>query len=564
MSNLGLAWATRHRRSEAARLRALRLPLGRRLAAQVPAPTGGYDRGLQRRVHRPDARARPWRHRTPGSELRRRTATRPFSPASRPSLPAIAEPELAVYRTGARRARRASHGHAARATCSPWPNPHFSLDTLLAYLVDLPARRRQRLLAQAPEPADRRPATSSSSADLARPGSRRRPSTGSCRRSSTVYRYWYTAQPVRRPAACRTSSTSATASTTATIGRLLAASSAGPRDQQSDDQATRYADRLLANLAINGLTLSFDKDAPPIDQATADAAQGADHRRRTAATTSDAAAVLAGRQAQRVSASAPSRCDMKTLHRVPEERISAGARRPGDRGRARRRASTEATFSNVREAREMFTEAKLLPLWRLHRRRDHAPAGARLHERCEHALSTSTPARSARSADDLNAEACRLKIAGGGRASSRPTRPAPRSATSRQRRRLPRRRCRSRRRAGSRRCRRSAPAARKAAEDLPGRYDAMRAAELPTWESELIAFLASQERRVLRRLRAGADTADGLVDRGRGDPARRDADAAPAPRARRGLAAWSSPSLGIAFRLDDPATLGVTCSTPRR
>ena len=38
----------------------------------------------------------------------------------------------------------------------------------------------------------------------------------------------------------------------------------------------------------------------------------------------------------------------------------------------------------------------------------------------------------------------------------------------------------------------------------------MRAAELPSWERELIAFLASQERRVLRRLRAGADTAVSL------------------------------------------------------
>jgi hypothetical protein len=42
------------------------------------------------------------------------------------------------------------------------------------------------------------------------------------------------------------------------------------REISSDDQATRYADRLLSKLAINGLTLSFDKDAPAITPQTAD------------------------------------------------------------------------------------------------------------------------------------------------------------------------------------------------------------------------------------------------------------------------------------------------------
>jgi len=53
---------------------------------------------------------------------------------------------------------------------------------------------------------------------------------------------------------------------------------------------------------------------------------------------------------------------MTTLHRIPEERISAVMAclhrcRPG-------RRLENATYSNARELREMFTEQKLIPLWR--------------------------------------------------------------------------------------------------------------------------------------------------------------------------------------------------------
>jgi hypothetical protein len=51
----------------------------------------------------------------------------------------------------------------------------------------------------------------------------------------------------------------------------------------------------------------------------------------------------------------------------------------------------------------------------------------------------------------------------------------------------------------------------KAIEDLPAAFDAMRQDDLPDWVAELTTFFAQQRRRVLRRLRSGADTASDLV-----------------------------------------------------
>jgi hypothetical protein len=60
---------------------------------------------------------------------------------------------------------------------------------------------------------------------------------------------------------------------------------------------------------------------------------------------------------------------------------------------------------------------------------------------------------------------------------------------------------------------RAAPGHRdtKALEDLPSEYERMRADDLPTWVEELAAFFALQQRRVVRRLRAGLDHASDLV-----------------------------------------------------
>ena len=243
------------------------------------------------------------------------------------------------------------------------------------------------------------------------------------------------------------------------------------REISSDDQATRYADRLLANLAISGLSLEFDKDSPPIDQATADelkarvnAAYGGDNVGSTAVLSPGAKLNALG--------FSPEQLDMKTLHRVPEERISAVLGVPAIVA-GLGAGLDRSTFSNVREAREMFTEAKLIPLWR------HIAGEITLQLvpdfTSDAAIVVDFDTDEVRAlADDQNAEAARLKIlVEAGIISTDEARaeigyePAAPSPTP------------MARPAVARRQVRALPSARKAAEDLPGRYDAMRAAELP-------------------------------------------------------------------------------------
>jgi Phage portal protein/Phage Mu protein F like protein len=276
------------------------------------------------------------------------------------------------------------------------------------------------------------------------------------------------------------------------------------REISSDEQATRYADRLLANLAINGLTLSFDKDAPAMTQAQADEAKA----RVMAAFGGDNAgspAVISPGGTLTALGFSPEQMDMKTLHRVPEERISAVLGVPAIVA-GLGAGLDRSTFSNFKEAREAFTEQKLVPLWRqiaseitLQLVPDFDASGRLLVD--------FDIGRVRALADDQNAAAERLKIlveagiittdearAELGLAPSTAAAPVALPA------------------AASRRAVRALlPAERKAAEDLIPRYDDLRADSLPDWESELRTFLERQERRVTRRLRAGGDTAEDLV-----------------------------------------------------
>src|SRR5262245_9655059 len=270
---------------------------------------------------------------------------------------AIAEPELRVYQ--ASDGERIELDNTELGALLARPNPHFSLDTLLAYLttslhVDGNAYWRKlrsgdpiqgnvvQLWPLAPGSVE--PTTATGSTDYIT-GYRLRSSDG---RTETLlpgqvvhFRYGLDDSDHRRGMS--------------PLKRLL-------REISSDEQATRYADRLLANLAINGLTLSFDKDAPPIDQATADelkarvsGAYGGDNVGATAVLSPGATLTALG--------FSPEQMDMKTLHRVPEERISAVLGVPAIVA-GLGAGLDRSTYSNVREAREMFTESKLIPLWR--------------------------------------------------------------------------------------------------------------------------------------------------------------------------------------------------------
>jgi HK97 family phage portal protein len=332
------------------------------------------------------------------------------------------------------------------------------------------------------------------------------------------------------------------------------------REISSDQQATRYADRLLANLAINGLALSFDKEAAPIDQATADqlkariqAAYGGDN-------VGSAAVLSPGAKLDALGFS-PEQMDLKVLHRVPEERISAVLGVPAIVA-GLGAGLDRSTYSNFSEAREAFTETKLLPLWRglagtlqLQLVRDFTSDRAIVVDFDTdevRALSTDLTAQAIRlqglvasgilTTDEARAElgyeplpSGELRVASSEAEVPAQLRAVPVSA--------------SRLRGENT----NRPIRIKAAEDLPGRYADLADASLPTWEDELIAFLDGQQRRVTRRLRAGADTAADLVTEGEavllGETL--------TPLQLRVLGEVQRlviSELGIDFQLDDPAT----------
>jgi HK97 family phage portal protein len=419
---------------------------------------------------------------------------------------AVAEPELAVYRVAP--GERVELDDTDLGNLLARPNPHFSLDTLLSYLsvclhVDGNAYWR-KLRAGDPltgevvqlwpiAPSRMTVRTDSGTGDFI-----------------TAYRYYYSlSEYIDLPPSDVVHFRYGLDDRDHRLG--LAPLKQLAREVSSDNQATRYADRLLANLAVNGLTLTFDKEAPAINQQTADelkarvqAAYGGDNVGGTAV-------LSPGAQLHALGFS-PEQMDMKTLHRVPEERISAVLGVPAIVA-GLGAGLDRSTFSNVREAREMFTEAKLIPLWR------SIASEITLQLVPDFTNDTSTLVDFDTSevrafADDENAEAIRLKTlveAGiisvdearaeiGYEPAAAPIQPPQLAAAAA-------------RRSTATRSVRILPG-RKAAEDLPGRYESMRSAELPDWELELITFLAQQERRVLRRLRAGADHADELVTEG--------------------------------------------------
>ena len=456
----------------------------------------------------------------------------------------VGEPALRVY-------RQTTAGQVEVPT-SPLgdllarPNPHFALDTLLGYVssclhVNGNAYWR-KLRAGDPETGnvvELWPISPSRVEPVTRPGSEDfishyRYMTGQGRSEeispANMIHFRYGLDDADHRLGC------------APLRRLL-------REISSDEQATRYADRLLANLAINGLTLSFDKESPAIDQATADelkarvaSAYGGDNV--------GAVSVLSPGASLTALGFSPEQMDLRTLHRVPEERISAVLGVPAIVA-GLGAGLDRSTFANFGEAREMFTETKLLPLWK------SLAADLTLQLVPDFTTDNSTLLAFDTSevralADDQNELATRLKtlveagiitddearaeIGLGPRAT--PAAGTPPTPESRRRPHivtLPR------------------TSERKAIEDLPREYESMRTADLPAWVDELVAFFEAQQRRVIRRLRSGLDTASDLVpDVEVGlltetlEPLQLDA--------LEQVSRLVSTELGLSFQLDDPQT----------
>jgi HK97 family phage portal protein len=132
------------------------------------------------------------------------------------------------------------------------------------------------------------------------------------------------------------------------------------REVASDTEATLFADRLLRNNAVPGLVVVPPKDATMDEQraqevkARIESAYGGENTGRVGVVSPGSDLKMLGFD--------PQSMDLSTLHRIPEERISAVLGVPAVLA-GLGAGLQNATYSNVRELREFFTESTLVPLW---------------------------------------------------------------------------------------------------------------------------------------------------------------------------------------------------------
>jgi HK97 family phage portal protein len=316
------------------------------------------------------------------------------------------------------------------------------------------------------------------------------------------------------------------------------------REVSSDDQATRYADRLLANLAINGLSLEFDKDRDAIDQAQADELKA----RIQAAYTGDnvgAVSVLSPGAKLVSHGFSPEQMDLKVLHRVPEERISAVLRVPAIVA-GLGAGLDRSTFANYAEANQSFTENTVLGLYRADDKKlTHSLAGDFTSDRKVSIAHDISQMRALQDDEDKKATRLRTYVEAGildvdeARAEiGREPKVAVALPAPAKLRALPAK---------------SRVVEVKAPDDLPGAFGRLKDSVEPDWQTALEDFLSAQLRRVNARLHAGDDTADALVAEGEAlllgetlQPLQTDLLS--------GVSRLVVAELGVAFDLDDAAT----------
>lgn len=133
------------------------------------------------------------------------------------------------------------------------------------------------------------------------------------------------------------------------------------RQVSTDEEADKFTETLLKNYAVPGLVVipavntSMDKDKADMIREQFRRKFSSDNRGDVAVMSQDSKVEQFG--------FSPEQMNLAMLHRIPEERIAAVIGVPpiiAGLGAGLDRA----TYSNYREAREMFTEARLVPLWR--------------------------------------------------------------------------------------------------------------------------------------------------------------------------------------------------------
>jgi HK97 family phage portal protein len=132
------------------------------------------------------------------------------------------------------------------------------------------------------------------------------------------------------------------------------------RQISTDEEADRFTDTLLKNYAVPGLVVKpangglINPDDAERIKKSFDRKFGNDRRGNTAVLSKDTDVMQFGYS--------PEQMNLSVLHRIPEERIAAVMGVPAIIA-GLGAGLDRATYSNFREAREMFTETKLVPLW---------------------------------------------------------------------------------------------------------------------------------------------------------------------------------------------------------
>lgn len=133
------------------------------------------------------------------------------------------------------------------------------------------------------------------------------------------------------------------------------------RQISTDDEADAFVDTLLKNYAIPGLVVIPDGQTIIIEE-DADLMASKLQTKFGNQNRGNIAVLNKNTKIQQFGFS-PRDLDLSILHRIPEERISAVLGVPAIVA-GLGAGLDRATYANFREAREMFTESRLIPLWR--------------------------------------------------------------------------------------------------------------------------------------------------------------------------------------------------------
>ena len=133
------------------------------------------------------------------------------------------------------------------------------------------------------------------------------------------------------------------------------------RQISTDEETDHFVDVLLKNYAIPGMVV-IPKQGVSLTQAKADDMTER-LRRKFGSDNRGNVAVMSEESTVQQFGFSPEQMNLSILHRVPEERISAVIGVPAIVA-GLGAGLDRATYANFKEAREMFTEQKLIPLWR--------------------------------------------------------------------------------------------------------------------------------------------------------------------------------------------------------